>query len=100
MNTRLQLVLVLTFVFVLGNGLAEQSEDHEKLPLDDLRTFAEVFGRIKSDYVESVDAGIRCWWRVDRNAGACLLFTVPCTSLFERREHHAPVSGYSDHLFN
>jgi carboxyl-terminal processing protease len=25
------------------------------LPLDDLRTFAEVFGRIKSDYVEDVD---------------------------------------------
>lgn len=25
------------------------------LPLDDLRTFAEVFGRIKSDYVENVD---------------------------------------------
>ena len=27
----------------------------EALPLDDLRVFAEVFGRIKSDYVESVE---------------------------------------------
>jgi carboxyl-terminal processing protease len=27
----------------------------DRLPLDDLRTFAEVFGRIKSDYVEDVD---------------------------------------------
>ena len=25
------------------------------LPIDDLRTFAEVFGKIKSDYVESID---------------------------------------------
>ncbi len=32
---------------------AEQSE--ERLPFDDLRVFAEVFGRIKSDYVEKVN---------------------------------------------
>ena len=25
------------------------------LPIDDLRTFAEVFGKIKSDYVESIE---------------------------------------------
>ena len=25
------------------------------LPIDDLRTFAEVFGKIKSDYVEEID---------------------------------------------
>jgi carboxyl-terminal processing protease len=31
------------------------AEDADALPLDDLRTFAEVFGRIKSDYVEDVD---------------------------------------------
>ncbi len=30
-------------------------EQAEGLPLNDLRIFAEVFGRIKSDYVESVD---------------------------------------------
>jgi carboxyl-terminal processing protease len=32
-----------------------ESEQQDNLPLDDLRTFAEVFGRIKSDYVEDVD---------------------------------------------
>jgi carboxyl-terminal processing protease len=31
------------------------AEQPESLPLDDLRVFAEVFGRIKSDYVEQVD---------------------------------------------
>ena len=34
---------------------AEEDEAGTKLPLDELRTFAEVFGRIKSDYVEGVD---------------------------------------------
>ncbi len=34
---------------------AQQTEQAERLPLDDLRVFAEVFGRIKSDYVEDVD---------------------------------------------
>ncbi|MCF7984167.1 MAG: S41 family peptidase [Thiohalocapsa sp.] len=44
------------------NGLADEiveeageAERPDALPLDDLRIFAEVFGRIKSDYVESVD---------------------------------------------
>ncbi|WP_295881446.1 S41 family peptidase [uncultured Thiohalocapsa sp.] len=34
---------------------AEAEDGGKTLPLDDLRTFAEVFGRIKSDYVEDVD---------------------------------------------
>jgi len=34
---------------------APEEDEHEALPLDDLRMFAEVFGRIKSDYVEQVD---------------------------------------------
>ncbi len=36
---------------------AEQSTEptSEALPLDELRTFADVFGRIKEDYVETVD---------------------------------------------
>lgn len=33
----------------------QQSNPPQDLPLDDLRMFAEVFGRIKSDYVEPVD---------------------------------------------
>jgi carboxyl-terminal processing protease len=32
-----------------------EPDQPEGLPLDELRTFAEVFGRIKSDYVEQVD---------------------------------------------
>ncbi|WP_462322536.1 S41 family peptidase [Halochromatium sp.] len=32
-----------------------EQEEPEGLPLDELRVFAEVFGRIKSDYVEQVD---------------------------------------------
>ncbi len=38
-----------------ADGNEEVSAEEDALPLDDLRTFAEVFGRIKSDYVEDVD---------------------------------------------
>ncbi|MEA3638362.1 MAG: S41 family peptidase [Lamprobacter sp.] len=34
---------------------ASEEEEPEGLPLDELRIFAEVFGRIKSDYVERVE---------------------------------------------
>ena len=34
---------------------ADRPESQPDLPLDDLRTFSEVFGRIKNNYVESVD---------------------------------------------
>ena len=37
-----------------SNGESESGES-EKLPLKELRTFAEIFGRIKSDYVEGVE---------------------------------------------
>jgi len=40
----------------IGVILAEEKEKaQEKVPLEDLRTFAEVFGRIKGEYVEPVD---------------------------------------------
>jgi len=40
----------------IGVTLAEEKEKaQEKVPLEDLRTFAEVFGRIKGEYVEPVD---------------------------------------------
>ncbi len=42
-------------VGLIGPVLAAQEQAREKLPLQELRTFAEVFGRIKSDYVEGVD---------------------------------------------
>jgi carboxyl-terminal processing protease len=35
--------------------MAERSESANGLPLEELRVFAEVFGRIKNDYVEPVD---------------------------------------------
>ncbi|NEV61296.1 S41 family peptidase [Thiorhodococcus minor] len=41
----------------VSTAVAEQAaaEPDDALPLDDLRTFADVFGRIKDDYVEQVD---------------------------------------------
>ncbi len=39
---------------LVGDVYADQAEQ-QALPLEQLRTFAEVFGRIKSDYVESVN---------------------------------------------
>jgi len=39
-----------------GGALAEDAaEEQQGLPLDELRVFAEVYGRIKQDYVEPVD---------------------------------------------
>lgn len=45
-------VLVSTAGSVLADKEAEQAVS---LPFEELRTFAEIFGRIKQDYVESVD---------------------------------------------
>jgi len=54
------LLPIIGLVLTLGGGyLGAASDDDgkadDKLPLKELRTFAEVFGRIKSDYVEAVD---------------------------------------------
>ncbi len=61
MKHRFQFVLALMLGLMLGNAgalaaetPAEPGNDGEALPLEELRTFAEVFGRIKSDYVETV----------------------------------------------
>lgn len=54
--TQLGVCLVLFAALTLsGAVLAEKAEEGNSLPLDDLRLFAEIFGRIKSDYVEPVD---------------------------------------------
>ncbi len=37
-----------------GNASADPAQQTAGLPLDDLRAFAEIFGRIKNDYVEPV----------------------------------------------
>ena len=54
--------IVAAGVFALGGlmayervAVAEQAAEAEGLPLEELRAFAEVFGRIKNDYVEPVD---------------------------------------------
>jgi carboxyl-terminal processing protease len=47
-------LLVLAFFLVQPAAAADEPDD-AALPLEELRTFAEVFGRIKNDYVEPVD---------------------------------------------
>lgn len=52
--------LIITFllsIFTVSIAVAntEESIDDNTLPLDELRTFTEVFAKIKSDYVESID---------------------------------------------
>ncbi|HEY0634137.1 MAG TPA: S41 family peptidase [Gammaproteobacteria bacterium] len=65
MNSRLRTVLVLSIGLVLGvtlsvgsNVLAERGNEKPTaatLPLEDLRTFSEVYGKVKADYVETVE---------------------------------------------
>ena len=64
MNTRISLYLPLLLLGLLGaaSGLVSETLSEAKtpatdpdLPLEELRVFAEIFGRIKSDYVEPVD---------------------------------------------
>ncbi len=45
----------LVFIFLTGIGLQLSHGDDENLPLDEIRTFTEVFSKIKNDYVEEVD---------------------------------------------
>ncbi|MDX1512683.1 MAG: S41 family peptidase [Gammaproteobacteria bacterium] len=47
--------VVLGTMLTLGRGvLAERNSDTAALPLEDLRTFTEIFAKIKNDYVEPV----------------------------------------------
>jgi len=49
---------LIVFLGLLNDGhqvMADTAESGEGLPLEELRVFAEVFGRIKNDYVEPVD---------------------------------------------
>jgi len=58
MHYRLQLSLLLALTLLQGcvssAPLSGSDQTAEELPLDDLRNFAEVYGRIKSEYVEGV----------------------------------------------
>ncbi len=58
MHIRVQLPFFLGFSLLVGGAggatLTARAEAPEDLPLEELRTFAEVYGRIKNDYVEGV----------------------------------------------
>ena len=47
--------IVVGISVAIGNGVLAGKETTGGLPLDELRTFTEVFGRIKDNYVEPVD---------------------------------------------
>ena len=48
--------LVVGVLVSIGHGVfAEREATQATLPVEELRTFSDVFGRIKNDYVESVD---------------------------------------------
>jgi carboxyl-terminal processing protease len=53
LNRSLVLVLVLALAGT-GSALGDEAQGEEALPLQQLRIFAEIFGRIKSNYVEPV----------------------------------------------
>jgi carboxyl-terminal processing protease len=60
MRTRLKQAALIALGAVLGvlislNFSAVAQRTPGPLPIEDLRAFTEVFGRIKSDYVEPVD---------------------------------------------
>ncbi|HHJ80366.1 MAG TPA: peptidase S41, partial [Candidatus Tenderia electrophaga] len=48
---------VLGLSLSIGQGVLAERDNAKlaPLPLDDLRTFTEVFGKIKSDYVETTE---------------------------------------------
>ena len=46
---------VLGMTLAVGQGVLAERHDGGTLPLEDLRTFTEVFHKIKSDYVERID---------------------------------------------
>jgi len=61
MRTKFEKISLVIIGTVLGVTLSlnypavAEKETKPQLPLDELRTFAEVYGKIKSDYVETVE---------------------------------------------
>ena len=41
----------------VGQGVSASRDPANSLPLEDLRTFTEIFAKIKNDYVEPIDDG-------------------------------------------
>ncbi|MES9992528.1 MAG: S41 family peptidase [Candidatus Thiodiazotropha sp.] len=48
-------LLIVSLSLVLITAQAQGKEEPQSLPLQQLRTFADIFGRIKANYVEAVD---------------------------------------------
>ena len=44
-------------VLCIGMTVATHADTTESLPMEELKVFSEIFGKIKSDYVERVDDG-------------------------------------------
>ncbi len=61
MRSKIEKIILLTFGAVIGVMLSlnysanAERNPASQLPIDELRTFAEVYGKIKSDYVEKID---------------------------------------------
>src|SRR6056300_43278 len=62
MKNKLKSLTLITFGLVFGilisvnlSVFADKKSEAKKLPVEDLRIFAEVFGKIKADYVEEVE---------------------------------------------
>jgi len=51
----LLLGLIIGLSLAIGHGVLAERSGSSTLPIDDLRTFTEVFAKIKNDYVEPVD---------------------------------------------
>ena len=58
-RTRRIFLALLTALLIIGHGsvAAETAAESPAVPLDDLRTFSEIFGQIQKDYVEPVSDG-------------------------------------------
>ena len=67
----------------LGEGVLAGKNETETLPLEDLRTFTEIFAKIKNDYVEPIeDKALGCRMRRtppgSRRAPCCGACTSCC----------------------
>ncbi len=56
-NFKYLVITILLSVFSASFAIAntEENTDDDTLPLDELRTFTEVFAKVKNDYVEAID---------------------------------------------
>ena len=62
MKNKFKSLTLITFGLVFGilisvnlSVVADKKSEAKKLPVEDLRIFAEVFGKIKADYVEEIE---------------------------------------------